>query len=249
MSSPRDAGPPAGLGPGGNGAREEPGGSDAIQQTLLGSQVYDLLWQRIIRHQLRPGDKLSDLRLSEELGVSRTPVREALQRLAQDGIVRAEHRRGFYVAHFSRADVREIYDVRTALEVLAVHLALPQLTDAELDAAQAALDDIWQRLEAGDPTVHEAFLPVDRAFHELLVRVAGNRRLEAMMTALQAQVRVFQFYGIHFQQIMKNSLAQHQAILTAMQQRDQTAAEAAMAGHIQAVKEWVLTEFVTPEDP
>ena len=68
-----------------------------IQQSLLGKQVYELLWQRIVSHQLRPGDKLSDLRLSEELGVSRTPVREALHRLAQEGIVRAESRRGFYV--------------------------------------------------------------------------------------------------------------------------------------------------------
>lgn len=99
-----------------------------IEQTTLGDQVYSVLWDRIASRKLRPGDKISDLRLSEELGVSRTPVREALHRLTQDGIVRTESRRGFYIPTFSSQDVHEVYDIRCALEVLAVRLALPHLT-------------------------------------------------------------------------------------------------------------------------
>src|SRR6478672_2282300 len=132
----------------GDGARDELAAESPIQQSLLGKQVYNLLWQRIVSHQLQPGDKLSDVRLSEELGVSRTPVREALQRLAQEGIARAESRRGFFVAHFSSQDVREVYDVRAALEVLAVRLARPRLTDTQLAAAQEALDTVARRVQA-----------------------------------------------------------------------------------------------------
>jgi DNA-binding GntR family transcriptional regulator len=240
LMNTRQAGPPARRP---EDSALERGGDSFIQQSLLGRQVYDLLWERILAHQLRPGDKLSDQRLSEELGVSRTPVREALYRLAQDGIVRAESRRGFYVAGFSSADVREIYDVRTALEVLAVRLALPHLSDAELAEAQQALDGVRQRIAAGDAGANEAFLVIDRAFHDLLIRVADNRRLAAMMGTLQAQVRVFQYYGIHFQHILAQSLDQHQAILTALKARDPAAAEAAMERHIQGVKDWVLSEF------
>jgi DNA-binding GntR family transcriptional regulator len=231
----------------GDGTRDALAGEMPIQQSLLGKQVYNLLWQRIVRHQLRPGDKLSDVRLSEELGVSRTPVREALQRLAQEGIVRAESRRGFFVAGFSSQDVREVYDVRTALEVLAVRLALPALADVQIEAAQAALDAVAQRVAAGDEGANEAFLAVDRAFHDLLIETANNRRLAAMMASLQAQVRVFQFYGIHFRDLTETSIAQHQAILAALRRRDPVAAEQAMTHHIQDVKARVLAEFESLE--
>ncbi len=229
------------------GGRDGAGSDALIQQSLLGKQVYDLLWQRIVSHQLQPGDKLSDLRLSQELGVSRTPVREALHQLAQEGIVRAESRRGFYVAHFSSEDVREVYEVRAALEVLAVRLALPRLSAADLAEAQADLDAVSRRVLAGDPSASETFLAIDRAFHEMLVQAANNRRLSGLLAGVQAQLRVFQFYGIHFQSMMEMSLDHHQAILAALRARDRPAAEAAMERHIQEVKERVLAEFVSQE--
>jgi DNA-binding GntR family transcriptional regulator len=188
------------------------------------------------------------VRVSEELGVSRTPVREALQRLTQEGIVRAESRRGFFVAHFSSQDVREVYDVRTALEELAVRLALPRLTDEELAAAQTALDTVAQHVQMGREGANEDYLEEDRAFHLLLIQAANNRRLAAMMASLQAQLRVFQFYGIHFHGMTDVSIAQHQAILDALHRRDTAAAEAAMVAHIQDVKARVLLEFVGMED-
>jgi DNA-binding GntR family transcriptional regulator len=224
--------------------------SDAtqIRHSPLGRQVYDLLWKRIIHHQLRPGDRLSDLHLSKELGVSRTPVREALHRLSQDGVVRAESRRGFFVASFSSQDADELYDLREALEVLAVRLALPRLADDELSEAERALDAVACRLAAGDEAAAEEFLSVDRAFHQLLVRAANNQRLAAMMTALQAQISVFQVYGIHMQDLLELSIAHHRAILAALRQRDSEAAQHAMQRHIRDVKQRVLAELKSLED-
>jgi len=214
-----------------------------IRHTPLGDQVYHLLWQRIVSHQLRPGDKLSDLHLSRTLGVSRTPIREALRRLVQDGIVRAENRRGFFVATFSSQDVREIYDLRTALEVLAVRLALPHLQDDALDAAQRALDEASQRIASGDERGHEQFLTIDRQFHQLIVDSAQNRRLSAMLASLQAQLSIFQIYGVHFRELLDQSIRHHQTILRACKDRDRVAAEQAMEAHIQDVKAFVLIEF------
>jgi DNA-binding GntR family transcriptional regulator len=221
--------------------------STKISLSSLGDHVYELLWQQIANHELRPGDKLSDVHVSMELGVSRTPVREALQRLAQDGIVRAESRRGFYVASFSSQDVREIYDLRTALETLAVWLACSNVSDAEIDAAQRALDDVTQRMNTDDDTARDTFLKIDRDFHQLLLRNAHNGRLAASMNALQAQISVFQVYGIHLKSLVTESIEHHQAILLALKHRDCQAAERAMEQHIQEVKAWVLAEFSTIE--
>ena len=80
-----------------------------IVRRNLGSDVYSILWDRILSRDLHPGEKLSDLRLSEQLGVSRTPVREALHRLVQDGVVIYSPNRGFFVASFSRQDIAEIF--------------------------------------------------------------------------------------------------------------------------------------------
>jgi DNA-binding GntR family transcriptional regulator len=218
-----------------------------IQQTRLGDQVYAIIWDKIVSHRLRPGDKISDLRLSEELGVSRTPVREALHRLAQDGVVRSENRRGFFVASFSSQDVGELYDIRSSLEVLAVRLALPLLSDDELDAAQREVDESQRRIVGGVEGAEEQWLTIDRTFHRLLARRARNRRLESMLTALQTQIGVFQIYGIHSSPLRLLSIEHHQAILSALKARDGAAAQQAMERHIQEVKEWVLAEFVSRE--
>jgi DNA-binding GntR family transcriptional regulator len=218
-----------------------------IQHSRLGDQVYTIIWERIVNHQLQPGDKISDLRLSEELGVSRTPVREALHRLAQDGIVRTENWHGFFVARFSSRDVNEVYDIRTALEVLAVRAALPHLTEAELDESQHALEESRQQIRRGVEGAQEQWLTTDRAFHRLLAHKAQNSRLEAMLTGLQTQVGVFQVYGIHAPPLNLLSIDHHEAILMALQARDRAAAERAMEHHIQEVKEWVLAEVISRE--
>lgn len=218
-----------------------------IQQTRLGDQVYAVIWEQIATHQLQPGDKISDLHLSQTLGVSRTPIREALHRLAQDGIVQAESRRGFFVTTFASADVGEVYDIRTALEVLAVRLALQHLTNADIANAQLELDNARERLDQDDPTAPALWLKVDRDFHGLLASRARNRRLNGLLSGLHAQIAVFQVYGTHIRQISQLSLGHHQTILTALADRDAPTAERAMERHIQEVKQRMLAEFASRE--
>ena len=215
-----------------------------IQRTLIGDQVYAIIWQQIVTHKLLPGDKLSDLRLSEELGVSRTPVREALVRLAQDGIVRAESRRGFTVATFSRQDVDDAYDIRTALEVMAVRRAVAHLTDDRIDVAQRALEEGSRLVTSGDPGARELWLKVDRDFHRMISTASQNQRLLAMLDTLQAQIRAFHVYVTHTRPIQQRVIDQHQVILDALRKRDSAAAEQAMEQHVQTVKHHILTRFV-----
>lgn len=216
-----------------------------IGYNSLAAQVYDLLWKRIIEQKIQPGEKLSDLQLSKDLGTSRTPVREALYRLVQDGIVQNQALRGFYLTTFSSKDVKEIYDLRMALEVLAVRLALPNLTQQDLDRSQSNLDEVKQLLGANDERGQKKFLEIDREFHQLLVLRSENGRLEASLESLHAQIKVFQLYGIHLKNVVNLSLEHHQAIVSALFSRDEKAAAKAMERHIQEVKAHVLTDFIS----
>ncbi len=216
-----------------------------IGYNSLAAQVYDLLWKRIIDQQVHPGEKLSDLQLSKDLGISRTPVREALYRLVQEGIVQNQNLRGFYLTTFSSQDVIEIYDLRMALEVLAVRLALPNLTQAELELSQAELDEVKQLIESNDEKAQARFLEIDRKFHRQLVRSSKNGRLEASLESLHAQINVFQLYGIHLRNLVKLSFEHHQAIVTGLMSRNEKTAEQAMERHITEVKAHVLADFVS----
>ncbi len=216
-----------------------------IEYSSLTTQVYDLLWKRIIDQQIQPGQKLSDLQLSKDLGISRTPVREALYRLMQEGIVQNHNLRGFFLTTFNSQDVTEIYDLRTALEVLAVRLGLPNLSQAELNRFQSDLDEVEFLVQTGQEKAFEKFLDIDRQFHHVLVSSTGNQRLKANLESLHAQINVFQLYGIHLKKLVILSLEHHQAIVSALRQQHPGLAEKAMERHIQEVKQHVLADFIT----
>src|SRR5919199_4166478 len=90
--------------------------------------AYEMIWRQLIRGERKPGERLADTELAAQLGLSRTPVRQALHRLVQEDLVRLDARRGFSVRELTTQDVHEIYDVRGALEVLALRQAAPRLT-------------------------------------------------------------------------------------------------------------------------
>jgi DNA-binding GntR family transcriptional regulator len=223
-------------------------GSSPIPRTNLGEEVYRLLWKRILDRGLRPGDKLSDLRLSQELGVSRTPTREALQRLVSDGIVRVERNRGFFVASFSESDITEIYDLRATLESMALRAAAPRLTPALLKRAQIDLDNVEARLNAAITDSEKlnaftAFLEVDRGFHRSLVELAGNSRLLNMVEGLWAQIAVFQRAGGFRDHWTDAAIARHRVIITAMLAGDVERATEELHRHIDEVRIWAIEEL------
>lgn len=228
-------------------------GKSAITRSSLGDEVYRVLWQRILDRHLRAGEKLSDLRLSDELGVSRTPVREALQRLVQDGIARAEPNRGFYVASFAPDDVAEIYDLRTALETMALRIAAPLFSPRELRLDLAELDRIEERLdhaETNDELLATAdeFLVSDRAFHRRLVERADRKRLAGLVEGLWAQIAVFQQAGSYLPSLVRQSVAHHRAMIHALLDGDHPAAVEQLERHIQEVKARVLADVAAGLD-
>lgn len=220
-----------------------------IVQLPLGEQVYSRLRAQIISGRLRPGEKLSDLRLSAELHVSRTPVREALYRLAQEGVVRVSRGRGFAVARLNRRDVRELYEIRLGLELLAVRLGGPRLTPEALAAAQRAHEVVAGSIGARADGVAAAFARADRDLHHALFLATQNRRLLAMREGLQAQLEVLGVYGLRLEPLMVLSVEHHAAILAALAARDWCVAETAMAHHIEVMQAHALAVFDGREAP
>lgn len=162
-----------------------PGGRP-ITRVPLRDQVHHAIVDRILRDELKPGARISDTALARELGVSRTPIREALLRLEREGFLEADVGRGFFVKPLSVREVREAYPVLWTLEVLALRTAAP-LTEAR----RAELDRINAELEAEqDP---ERRIDLDGDWHRTLLETCGNDYLMALVATVKAVIRRYEY--------------------------------------------------------
>jgi DNA-binding GntR family transcriptional regulator len=189
-----------------------------IERRNLGSDVYRILRDRILRQELKAGEKLSDLRLSNELGVSRTPIREALHQLVQDGVVVAEPNRGFFVATFSQRDLEEIFELRLALELFAIRRITRKDRKDELERAMFELEHVERLLnnaktEKDMQEAADAFLKTDRGFHSWLVSTADNKRLDTIINSIWTQIAIFQQVGATIPDWMLTALDQHRKVI------------------------------------
>ena len=214
-----------------------------IEQSALGEQVYRAIREQIIGGRLKPGEKLSDLRLSAALHVSRTPVREALYRLAQEGVVQVTRRRGFAVASMTAQDLRELYEVRLALELMAVRLGGPRLDAATLARIRHLHASMEVAVRADVDGAGAIFHRADRELHHTLLLAAQNRRLVALREGLQAQLDVLQVYGLRLEPLLVLSIDHHAAIIDALDAGDWPAAERAMSWHITEMETHALAIF------
>lgn len=202
----------------------------------LADAVYERLWKRIVNLEFPPGARLSEETLARELGVSRTPVREALLRLGEVGLVRVSPRRGFAVPEVSAADLGELYDLRAALEGFAIRRAAPLLPDADIRAQRERQRDAHERAMAGSPAAAERFFQADIALHELLQRHGGNRRSARIVADVMGQLALRSMRAAQDPEQRLLAIAEHNRILDALEARDPAAAAAAMEAHVAAVK-------------
>lgn len=206
--------------------------------------AYERIWFQLIMGERQPGERLSDVELAAQLGVSRTPVRQALHRLAQDELVSFDPRRGFWVRKFTAMDIEELYSVRGALEVLAMSLSAPRLHMEELEAQFAELNEIRARLP-GQPV--SLFLQHDFHLHNLWIHASRNGRLIRMLAALRSQVSLFQIRDTGYPWRMEIALNDHERILLALIQGNADEAAAALADHVNTSRDGVLADMFNTE--
>lgn len=202
--------------------------------------AYEQIWKQLVFSNEQKEQRLSDVSLAEKLGVSRTPVRQALERLVQDSLVRSDPRRGFWVRMFTIQDIHEIYDLRSALEVLALRLAAPRLDPADL---RSQLDLLYKVREQLDQRPISLFLQCDFRLHTLLIRASGNGRLINYLSTLRSQFSMFQVKDTRYPKRMETALDDHEQILLALLEGNIDKAAEFLAAHITHAKANVLADI------
>lgn len=200
-------------------------------------RAYEIIKGWIVNHDLAPGMKLQEDALAGRLGVSRTPIREALSRLAQEGLVTMVPRRGTFVVDLTREDITELYEVREATEGMAAHLAAGRRSSEQLRQMQAAFAPFQHGVGPEDLT---AYSQADLLFHDLLIRAAGNRSLQQVAGSLNDRIQMLRLRSVVLPGRVSRSLAEHRRILEALAAADAAAAEAAAREHIRNVRDDVL---------
>jgi DNA-binding GntR family transcriptional regulator len=205
--------------------------------------IYEAIWRRIVNLEFAPGTRLSDEGLSREFGVSRTPVREALYRLSQAGLVQVNARRGFFVSQLTRPAIEELYDLRTALESWAILRATPHITAADLAPQFDAIEARLASVEASSPEDAESFVRSDLGLHALCIGRAGNERLRQTLKDINGQLAITVLRLALSPEARLRAIEEHRQILEALVAGDPRAAAWVMEEHIQGVKLRVLEEF------
>jgi DNA-binding GntR family transcriptional regulator len=192
--------------------------------------VRDHLREEILANRLAPGTHLQEEEIALRLGISRAPVREALRLLTAEGLVTIAPRRGAVVKAFSREEFLSAYQVREALEVLAVRLAVPRLTEADLRVLRT-LHQTMERAAARSDT--PAFYEANAAFHVFLVNRSDNPHLIETYRHLKNQLRRYGQWSAALRGSLEEPLAEHAAILEAVERRDADAAAELLRRHLQ----------------
>ena len=192
----------------------------------LYEEVAEQLRQRIFRRELEPGSWIDELKIAEEFGISRTPLREALKVLAAEGLVTMKVRRGAYVTEMSEKDLRDVYHLLSLLESDAAGVVAERATDAQLKTLQ----DLHAELEAAVAD-REKFFAINERFHMHLLEMADNRWRSQMVADLRKVMKLNRHNSLFKQGRIEDSLNEHRAILAAMVARDAQKTVKAMQAH------------------
>jgi DNA-binding GntR family transcriptional regulator len=220
-------------------AREREQGADGrlderadrrLDSRTLWEQVRDQLREDILSGELPPGSVLNEAPLAESFGVSRGPVREALGRLESEGLIGITPRRGAVVTELTRDEFLEAYQVREALETLAIRLAVPRLEESGFERLRALQQEMIGHAERGRVN---AFFDANAEFHGLLVDASGNRKLHEMYRVLMDQMGRYLARSLALRGSLERSVAEHSAILEAVEAGDADRATRLLADHIE----------------
>ncbi len=198
----------------------------SLAPRALYEEVAELLRQRIFARELEPGSWIDELRISEALGISRTPLREALKVLAAEGLVTMKVRRGAYVTEVSDKDLRDVYHLLALMESDAARV-VAQNASAEQMAQITALH---QALEKATHD-RDRFFEINETFHMLLLEMANNRWRDQMVADLRKVMKLNRHSSLFKEGRIEQSLAEHQAIVQALVERQPELAAERMSAH------------------
>ena len=191
--------------------------------------VFKTLRQAILKGELEPGERLMEIQLAERLGVSRTPIREAIRKLELEGLVLMIPRKGAEVAKISESNLRDVLEVRRSLEELAIDLACQRITEEELDELNKAEVDFKAAIENGDAM---QIAQTDESFHEIIYNSTKNQKLVQILNNLREQMYRYRLEYVKDEANYKRLIAEHRVIYEAIRNRDRQTGAEAIKNHI-----------------
>lgn len=199
--------------------------------------VFENLREAIVEGKLKPGQRLMEVQLAEQLGVSRTPVREAIRKLELEGLVVMLPRKGAYVADMSLKDVIDVLEIRASLEGLAASLATERISDEDIKKLESIVDEFKESVNDLDV---ESLLKKDVEFHECIFQAANNPKLHQLITSLWEQVYRFRFTYVSDYDSTVKIMEEHSMILDSIKNRDSELAKKYAMEHIQTAENFMI---------
>lgn len=209
-----------------------------ITRERLSADVHQELLTRIIRGEIESGQRLKDAELAEELGVSRTPIREALLRLEREGFISSQKHLGFSVKRLQESEIREVYPLVRLLECSALESSPLPCGDriAELKELGTSL-----KLEGSDPLRR---IELDSAWHKTLIEEGGNQHLLRILSDLKRILLRYEYTFMQDEKLVAESVAEHDAIARAMERGDRQEASRLLGAHWERCAAATLADFL-----
>lgn len=191
--------------------------------------VFNTLREAILKGELQPGERLMELQLASKLGVSRTPIREAIRMLEQEGLAVTMPRKGAEVARMTLKDMEDVLEVREALDELAARIACAKINDEQLENLKFIRDEFKKSLDSGDV---KKIAEEDVRFHDAIYEATDNAKLIALTNNIREQMYRYRVEYLKDQNNYPILIAEHDAIVNALEQRDKEMVTAEMHTHV-----------------
>ena len=213
----------------------------------LNEWAYSSIKKRILDNEMKPGSQLNIEELSKELNISRTPIREALLRLRQKGLVVSFSNVGFFVCGITRDDLRDIFELRQLIEAYTVVKFIAKCSEAEVQALSSICEQCVSAAEAGNV---KAFNNYDIQLHNMLIDRLGNKKIRAAYDNAADLLHRLRGYALKSPENITQSLIEHEKIMSAIKNRDPIAGKLAMENHISNIHDRLekLVEFEDDKD-
>ena len=199
--------------------------------------VFNTLRQAILRGELKPGERLMEIQLANKLGVSRTPIREAIRKLELEGLVLMIPRKGAEVAEITEKSLRDVLEVRRALEELAVQLACEKITKEEICELERVAKEFQQVVNSSDIT---EIAEVDVCFHDIIYTATDNQKLIQLLNNLREQMYRYRVEYLKRDGVFPQLIAEHEAIIRHIENNEKEKATEVMCRHIDNQVETVI---------
>lgn len=202
--------------------------------------VFNTLRQAILTGDLKPGERLMEIHLADKLGVSRTPIREAIRKLELEGLVTMIPRRGAEVAQITEKSMMDVLEVRRAMDALCTELACVRISEEEIAALSKACEAFEEAVDGKDIKI---IAKADVAFHDIIVQATGNLRLVQLINNLSEQMYRYRFEYLKDTSCHQSLIAEHRVIYDSIVKKDKEAASEAAKLHIDNQEKSIIQQI------